>query len=121
VRVPVEIGKNFECDILRQSHPRLVLRFRMAPYLTLNLYTMEMLKVTKVGSSLKASRTQAPHYFIVESSELREMDETVGSLIVKQPVQFVKSFFVWSSQPWDIEVGTELPADRLAAVFGLKF
>jgi len=28
------LGKIFECDFLRQSHPRLVLRFRMAPYLT---------------------------------------------------------------------------------------
>jgi hypothetical protein len=82
---------------------------------------MKMLKVTKVGSSTKASRTEAPHYFIVETSELREIDEVIGSLAVKQPVQFVKSFFVWSSKPWDIEVGTELPADRLTAVFGLKF
>lgn len=78
------------------------------------------LKVSKVGMSIKPSRSEAPYYFIVESTKMVVKDETVGPLVVKQAVQFAKTFFVWSDEAWDVEVNDELPVDRLRAVFGLK-
>ena len=79
------------------------------------------LKVSKVGMSIKASRSEAPYYFIVEFTKMVDKDDTVGPLVVKQAVQFAKTFFVWSDSAWPLEVGTELPTDELTRVFGLKF
>jgi hemoglobin-like flavoprotein len=80
-----------------------------------------MMKVTKVGKSLKESRVQAPYYFIVEANQLVDINEVIGTKTFQNTIELSKSFFIWATSPWEeIEVGESFEADKLARVFRLK-
>jgi hypothetical protein len=80
-----------------------------------------MMRVTKVGKSLKESRAAAPYYFIVETNKLVDIDEVVGTKSFKNTVELAKSFFIWAINPWEgIEVGETYEAEAMARVFKLR-
>ena len=104
--------KNFECEILRITHSRPLMRFQSGAVLTFkHINTMEY-KITRVGFSDK----RQAHYLCI-SFGVKELSTDINGIKVVNQKETVA--FCWNKEPYDKKLENQTVTEQQLKELGL--